>query len=48
MDSLEELGLDWIFGGWFKEEGQWCRHTYDQYGNANQSMQRIANKPGSR
>ena len=48
MDSLEELGLDWIFGGWFKEEGQWCRHTYDQYGNANQGMQRIANKSGSR
>jgi len=29
MDSLAELGPDWIFGGWFKEEIQWCHNTYD-------------------
>lgn len=28
MDSLEVLGPDWIFGGWFKEEKQWCLNTY--------------------
>jgi hypothetical protein len=30
MDSLAVLGPTWIFGGWFKEEGQWCHHTYDE------------------
>lgn len=48
MDSLAALGHDWIFGGWFEEEGQWCRHTYDHYGNANQGMRRIGTNPGSR
>lgn len=31
MNSLTELGDDWIFGGWFKEEIQWCRNTYDYH-----------------
>lgn len=31
MDSLAELGTDWIFGGWFKEEAQWIRDTYEQW-----------------
>jgi hypothetical protein len=38
MDSLAELGSDWIFGGWFTEEGQWCRDTYEQYESANQAL----------
>ena len=38
MDSLTELGPDWIFGGWFKEEGQWCRDTYREYGSADQAF----------
>ncbi len=32
MDCLVELGKNWIFGGWFKEEEQWCRNTYEEYG----------------
>jgi hypothetical protein len=35
MDSLEVLGADWIFGGWFKEEDLWCRDTYNEHGSAN-------------
>ena len=35
MDSLAVLGADWIFGGWFKEEEQWCRDSYEEYGRAN-------------
>jgi hypothetical protein len=31
MDSLVELGADWIFGGWLKEEVQWIRNTYEQW-----------------
>ncbi len=31
MDSLLELGMDWIFGGWLKEEAQWVRDTYEQW-----------------
>jgi len=42
MDSLTELGPDWIFGGWFKEENLWCRNTYDQNETANQALQRTA------
>jgi len=42
MDSLEVLGADWIFGGWYKEEDRWCRNTYNQHGSANQSMQPTA------
>ena len=38
MDSLAELGSDWIFGGWFKEEEQWCRDTYKKYGSADQAL----------
>jgi hypothetical protein len=34
MDSLAVLGPDWIFGGWFKEEAQWCRNAYEEYGGA--------------
>lgn len=30
MDCLAELGPDWVFGGWFKEELQWCRDTYER------------------
>ena len=37
MDSLAELGSDWIFGGWFTEEGQWCRDTYEQYRSADKA-----------
>jgi hypothetical protein len=37
MDSVEELGSDWIFGGWFKEESKWCRDTYDQVGGVKQA-----------
>lgn len=29
MDSLAVLGPEWIFGGWFKEEKQWCLNTYE-------------------
>ncbi|MEI7947370.1 MAG: hypothetical protein WCJ02_11770 [bacterium] len=32
MDSLEVLGLGWIFGGWYTEEKQWCLNTYDSQG----------------
>jgi len=32
MDSVVELGSGWIFGGWFKEEAQWCRNAYAEYG----------------
>lgn len=28
MDCVVELGSDWVFGGWFKEENQWCRNSY--------------------
>jgi hypothetical protein len=31
MDSLAELGADWIFGGWFKWEVQWIHDTYEQW-----------------
>ena len=37
MDSLAVLGPDWIFGSWFKEEVQWCRDTYEQYGSTNKA-----------
>jgi hypothetical protein len=30
MDSISELGPDWVFGGWFKEELEWCRDTYEK------------------
>jgi len=30
MDSLKEIGADWIFGGWFKDELDWCRNTYEK------------------
>jgi hypothetical protein len=29
MDCIVALGPDWIFGGWFKEERQWCRNAYE-------------------
>jgi len=29
MDCIVELGPDWVFGGWFKEENQWCRNSYE-------------------
>lgn len=29
MDALAVLGPGWIFGGWFKEEPQWCRDFYE-------------------
>jgi hypothetical protein len=32
MDSLAVLGPGWVFGGWFKEEEQWCRNTYQEVG----------------
>ena len=28
MDSLIELGENWIFGGWRKEEMEWCQRVY--------------------
>lgn len=31
MDSLTELGPNWIFGGWFKEEAEWARNTYEEW-----------------
>jgi hypothetical protein len=34
MDSLELLGADWIFGGWFKEENRWCLNTYAKQSGA--------------
>lgn len=30
MDCLAVLGAGWIFGGWSKEEVQWCRDTYEE------------------
>jgi hypothetical protein len=27
----EELGPDWIFGAWAKQEPDWCRTVYDRY-----------------
>jgi hypothetical protein len=30
MDSISELGPDWVFGGWFEEEVTWCRDTYEE------------------
>jgi hypothetical protein len=41
MDSLAALGPGWIFGGWFKEEEQWCRNTYEEDGSANQAVHAI-------
>ena len=38
MDSIAELGPDWIFGGWSKEEGKWLRDIYVENGSANQSL----------
>ena len=40
MDSLAVLGADWIFGGWFKEEEQWCRDSYEEYGRAKNGVVR--------
>jgi hypothetical protein len=34
MDSTSELGTDWIFGGWLKDEERWCRDTYRKHGSA--------------
>lgn len=34
MDCVAVLGAGWVFGGWFKEEVQWCRGSYAEYGPA--------------
>lgn len=33
MDSQETLGVDWIFGGWLKEE-LWCCNAYNEHGKS--------------
>lgn len=38
MDSTSELGTDWIFGGWSKDEDRWCHDTYQKYGSANPAL----------
>jgi hypothetical protein len=40
MDSTSELGADWIFGGWFKDEERWYHDTYQKYGSANYLVHR--------
>jgi hypothetical protein len=37
MDSLAVLGVGWVFGGWFKEETEWCRDTYEAQAAGNGS-----------
>ncbi len=32
MDSLSDLGNDWIFGVWSKDEIKWCHDSYEQLG----------------
>lgn len=32
MDASAVLGPGWIFGGWFKEEKQWCLNAYNACG----------------
>lgn len=34
MDAIAALGPQWIFGGWFQEEGKWCRDAYGEFGGA--------------
>jgi len=44
MDSLAVLGVDWIFGGWCKEEERWCCNTYEEHGSANLSLHPTAKR----
>ena len=30
--DLAEFGPEWVFGGWFKSEDQWCRAAFDAAG----------------
>lgn len=39
MDCVAELGPDWVFGGWFKEEGRWCRDMYEKNESRHQGRQ---------
>ena len=38
MDSTADLGSNWIFGGWFKDEERWCRDIYQEYGSAARAL----------
>ena len=29
-DVSKELGPDWVFGGWLKQEPQWCRALFER------------------
>jgi hypothetical protein len=33
MDALAVLGPGWVFGGWLKDELQWCRNIHEEHGN---------------
>jgi hypothetical protein len=32
MDTQRDLGPDWILGGWFVDEMQWCNIVYEELG----------------
>ena len=32
--DLSHIGDDWVFCGWYKDEGSWCRAAYDYAGRA--------------
>jgi hypothetical protein len=34
MDAHKDLGSDWVLGGWFADEKQWCNIVYEELGTS--------------
>jgi hypothetical protein len=37
LQTHRDLGEEWVLGGWSKEEAEWCRRAYEEYGKTGSS-----------